>query len=366
MRAAFNSNAAQDHSVEHRKIVYNKSQLRSLDAPAAADVPPQLQDHDWGHVVSRPTAPEAGFTQAAHAARGHAAVAAPMRAAPQAQTQQAGAFRRGSLHAPAAVPGRGIDIRGDRGASTYQGSRKLFDRLLRDRQATMDNAPRFVQSMLDFKEKDELLQRLVNSSEHGARRLREAVAAGSGRMHFAAVTVRLLQLLVSPELNKPLYREGVLKLLRHVLDTPMLLGELQERAADSDSAAQATICAVLIEATKSSQDARRNPLIRDIAEALNSAGVPKAALLLDIITGPRAAAVQPQRQQQQQQQQQQQRRAAADISWAYADQMPGHRHNNDHMNYRDIKLLPTDEELACGESPYLPLANKATACSEVC
>jgi hypothetical protein len=232
---------------------------------------------------------------------------------------------------------------------------------MKNEQATMDarSAPLFVKAMVDFTDKAELLQRLLTSSEFGLQRLRDALTAGVGSTHFAAVTGPLLQLLVSEELNKPLCREGVLKLHRHVLDTPMLLDELQTRCSDYSSTTRATVCAFLVEAAKCSQAARRTPTIRAIAAALSDAAVPKAAHLLDLI-GPGASPL-PQQQQQQQRQQQRRQRSAVDVSWAFQHNLPGGRHDNDHLHYRDIALLPTPAELACGESPYLPLASKANA-----
>lgn len=35
---------------------------------------------------------------------------------------------------------------------------------------------------------------------------------------------------------------------------------------------------------------------------------------------------------------------------------PGGRHDNDHINFRDIELIPTTDELDC-DSAYLPLAS---------
>ena len=41
--------------------------------------------------------------------------------------------------------------------------------------------------------------------------------------------------------------------------------------------------------------------------------------------------------------------------WATDKKLPGDRHNDDFENYRDIKLIPTLEELNCAVSPCLPL-----------
>ena len=43
--------------------------------------------------------------------------------------------------------------------------------------------------------------------------------------------------------------------------------------------------------------------------------------------------------------------------WVTDMDPPGGRHDNDHRNYRDIRIVPTVEELTSDLKPYLPLAN---------
>lgn len=40
---------------------------------------------------------------------------------------------------------------------------------------------------------------------------------------------------------------------------------------------------------------------------------------------------------------------------------PGGRHNNDYLNFRDVLIVPTLEELTCNTPPWLPLANCTNA-----
>jgi hypothetical protein len=43
---------------------------------------------------------------------------------------------------------------------------------------------------------------------------------------------------------------------------------------------------------------------------------------------------------------------------------PGGRHDNDHLNYRNIRLVPTVAELTSATKPYLPLATGENNCIE--
>ncbi|KAG5177743.1 hypothetical protein JKP88DRAFT_248636 [Tribonema minus] len=91
-----------------------------------------------------------------------------------------------------------------------------------------------------------------------------------------------------------LHEHTMHELLRWVYETPGLLAELHERLEDGAPICTA-ICRFLSAAAIPVAEARRNP------------------------------------------------------------QPPGGRHDNDHLNFRDIALLPTAAELLCDKPPYLPM-----------
>lgn len=46
------------------------------------------------------------------------------------------------------------------------------------------------------------------------------------------------------------------------------------------------------------------------------------------------------------------------VAWVSDKHPPGGRHDNDHVNFRDVRITPTVEEINCEVRPYLPLASK--------
>jgi len=53
--------------------------------------------------------------------------------------------------------------------------------------------------------------------------------------------------------------------------------------------------------------------------------------------------------------------AMAVVAWQTDLVPPGGRHDNDAVNFRDVRLLPTAEELGSDAKPYLPLAGGANS-----
>ena len=59
----------------------------------------------------------------------------------------------------------------------------------------------------------ELLFRLVDKTQHGVKRIREAVACGTGAAFVSTTSIRLFNILGSKTLQKPMYKTHVDQLL---------------------------------------------------------------------------------------------------------------------------------------------------------
>ena len=202
-------------------------------------------------------------------------------------------------------------------------------------------------------DKAELLFRLVDSTEHGVKRLREAVACGTDAPFISKTSIRLFNLLGSEQLQKPMFKTHVDQLLEALYRVPFYISAL---AASADKASAPRICWFLISIALNLDDARKDKaLLKCISEPGiaackesaklktilmvaqdSSAGVARPAGGLEGLRHPRSG-----------------------LSIADVSKLPGHRHDNDHMDYRQIQIVPTVAEAASKEEAFTPLADAA-------
>ncbi|KAG5175929.1 hypothetical protein JKP88DRAFT_249852 [Tribonema minus] len=226
---------------------------------------------------------------------------------------------------------------------------RFVDKMLKDGEAVLQvsKASRFVKGLLEYDDKAQLLQRLVLSKEHGFMRVREALSSGAGEAHFSAVTGPLFEMLSAAEWQRPLLRQPMMHLLLHIWTTPFLLEELASLSSSCSPATCTTICSFMCLVTSCITSARREPMTLQNLEQLMLRstsgterlsilclrdGIPAAPAHCALVAGPKSMAP----------------------AWEpHAAQHAGGRHDNDHVNFRDIELLPTPAELLCQE-PFLP------------
>ena len=150
----------------------------------------------------------------------------------------------------------------------------------------------------------------------------------------------LLQRLGSDELRKPVYREPLSTILTTLWKMRFMLKTVYKMLAArhiSKFDDLATLIWFFTTLALEHSEVREDPLAKRISDELSRDG--KAASLQTVMTGNTAA---PQ--------------CAVSLAGVMDEQAeaPGGRHDNDSVNFRNIRILPTRDEFACLDEPYLP------------
>jgi hypothetical protein len=160
---------------------------------------------------------------------------------------------------------------------------------------------------------------------------------------------------MNEETNRPLYRPLRDKILMAVYVLPGLIQALVEydvaQALDKPSAT--VFCSFLRALTKAFIEPRQSEQVLVMAKDLRGRGdVAEANVLCTFLLvedrESRALATQKPNPVS---------NPTTAACWVSDIIPPGGRHDNDHRNYRNVRILPTVEELACATKPYLPLAS---------
>ena len=270
--------------------------------------------------------------------------------------------------------------RGGRGRGRGRGEQRglagcvaLFHRLLKgsSTEALRNNhqAMRFLQGMDSFDSKPELLSMMVDERNQGRLCLERIVGLVATPKDVTLLVIPLLQHALNDFMSKPLYREvrdQYLSLLYHI---PHVLtfanGPNVMASLEPDSAR--VMASFLLCMVPAIAEARHSATVRELAQKLRDREDVgnQAQLLCAMLRLPR-------KQQQEVEpatgRPTKRRRLEANhdsskpsICW-YTDTIPpGGRHDNDLANFREIKIVPTAEELTCQVPPYLPLASGENA-----
>jgi hypothetical protein len=168
--------------------------------------------------------------------------------------------------------------------------RPLFDKLVNrpasEAEMNVQRAPRFIDAVITYPDKRELLYKLVDKQLYGLFRLREAVSISSGYDHFQTTILPLLRMLHCDELQKPSLRHSLLEVLMHLFHTPTLLDELWQNAQCKDQYVNADICKFLKSIVTASRDARKDKTVRRLGELLLELDTPGAAELMAVLKPP--------------------------------------------------------------------------------
>eukprot|EP00980_Cylindrotheca_fusiformis_P004952 scaffold1051_cov119-Cylindrotheca_fusiformis.AAC.27 len=249
--------------------------------------------------------------------------------------------------------------------------RAVFNKLLNDGDADMygrRQALRFLEGMDDFESKSQLLRMMTDDRKHGAKRLGEIVSYLSSLQDFEELVVPLLRHGIDdPEMAKPLFRAIRGKYLHSVYLVPGFIDHLALRndiIEDLPVDSAELLCRFLLLLAKAYGEARSNTEVAALAKALMKRGDVKDAETLGIVL------LLKEKENRQAHIEASERRTAligeddtcAEVACWVTDRVPpGDRHSNDHLNYRDISIIPTADELRCQVPPYLPLASYENA-----
>ncbi|PNH08303.1 NFX1-type zinc finger-containing protein 1 [Tetrabaena socialis] len=205
------------------------------------------------------------------------------------------------------------------------------------------DSAKFLGALLAFDDPQDLLYRLTNPNEQGARRLKAALSHDASGMCMSKYVVPFLRVLGGDALSGGICRAPLLELLELVYRVPGLLGCMRQAISEG-----AVLDASPLE------EVRRNPDVQRVAEALAAQGgaAAQAAARLQVVLAGTAAA-------------RGRGGAASGAATAGGRRLggpaledivagPGGRHDNDSVDYRSIKIAPTSAEALCARPPYLP------------
>eukprot|EP00884_Botryococcus_braunii_P010997 jgi/Botrbrau1/1989/Bobra.0052s0031.1 len=208
-------------------------------------------------------------------------------------------------------------------------------------------ARRFLTAMSEFSDLQDLLFRLVDQKEHGIPRIKAMLSVGDTPEHVEDVICPFLHILSSDALARSMCISSVHMLLTAVYRTPGLV-ECLLKAVKSEylpNSCLATISWFLVRIAKSER-ARDNDYVIQMAQIFRDRKVPGARELGNLILASVEGAGM---------------ETDADHEGLPGMSLqelqaatPGGRHDNDHRQYRDIRIIPTVDEVCCAERPYLP------------
>jgi hypothetical protein len=256
------------------------------------------------------------------------------------------------------TPGRG----GHHGASGLgRGSasnqkRRVFTKLLKDKEATVSSihqAKRFVEGMGTFDRKVDLLSQLEDTRYLGMQRIRDVLSFVNSTNDVETLLIPMLQQVMNDETVRPLFRPLRDKILMAIFSVFGLMDALvrHETAIQMQTVSAHALSSFLLAIVKAFVEARASVPVLELARSLRKRGdvdneaIPLCAMLL-ADEEPRAfPVVKP--------------TAPSDgiaACWVTDTIPPGGRHDNDHRNFRNIRIVPTVDELRCPAESWLPLA----------
>jgi hypothetical protein len=241
--------------------------------------------------------------------------------------------------------------------SDNNSKRRIFTKLLKDEHAVFRNrndVTLFLEGMETFAHQEVvLLMKLDDKRDQGSRRISEILSFIGSIQEVENILVRFLRLVMTEETCRPMYLSLRNRVLNEIFVVPMLLQTLFElEAASLLSEESATmLCSFLKEIASSNMEGRGNAFVIDIAKQFrNRQDVDSRALCSLVVVEEHDAVVI------RKQDSRKNARGIETVVWVNDERPPGGRHDNDHLNFRNVRILPTAQELGCEVRPWLPLA----------
>jgi hypothetical protein len=225
-----------------------------------------------------------------------------------------------------------------------------------------DVARRFINEMVNFDSKVDLLARLDDGRKFGRDRIREALSCMETSDDVEKILIPLIQVILNEETLKPLYEPLRNRILMSLFEIPCLLetiSNLHTVRLGSQETVE-TLCKFLIALVKSFVESRQSKILWQLAQEfkerpeIKEGNILCAILLvdekhsLDEVSGVEDVFKKDLSNNQ-----------IRSICWVTDRIAPGDRHSNDHFNFRNIRIVPPIDELLCEQNPWLPLADKS-------
>lgn len=261
--------------------------------------------------------------------------------------------------------GRGGRVgRGGRGGQHHSWQQRMFNKLVKDGNASFDlrDVQPFLEGMNSFDSKPELLTILADNRNHGALRLHDCLSMISGPRCVDNILTPILSNILVKETARPLHKARRNRVINVIYSTPGLMEFLASEWTDNMERSTGDtirlVCEFLVESSLSIVDARSSNEVKTIAERLRATKICDADLVhrlcaivqLDKEMGATQALAAIENDE-----------VPTVACWGSDLRPPGGRHDNDHSNFRDISLVPTQDELSYRGRSWLPLASGENA-----
>ena len=252
--------------------------------------------------------------------------------------------------------GKGYGRGGGQGHHNWQ--RKMLTKLVKDADAAFvqrDVTP-FLEGMDSFESKGELLTLLADDRSYGMQRVQDCLQFIDPQSVDTIVTSILVNI-INAETGRPLYKATRDNLVRAIYATPGLIEFLATQwVSNIQLSSQKTIDSIaefLLVAIMASVDARNSGHVKTIANALRETTMTDSQIIHRLCAIIRLDRVETSKTEKPNKA----AKAQTAVCWVSDLKPPGGRHDNDRANYRDISLIPTQEELGFEGMPFLPLSS---------
>ena len=236
-----------------------------------------------------------------------------------------------------------------------------FFKLLKDEDASMRSsmdARKFVQGMVSFDSTADLLGLLDDGRNFGSMRIKQVLTFIEGVHEVNEILIPTLSCIVNEETNRPLYRRPRNRLIAIINGVPGLYSLLNEPdllAAIPVYSAK-VIVTFLETAVMTLLEARVNDDVKRLAISLKARQIEGAEKLCSLLL------LEEERPDRERTGRYSKAADGDNVACWVSDMVePGERHDNDFKNFRDIQLVPTQAEMSCEISPWLPLASQENA-----
>jgi hypothetical protein len=212
--------------------------------------------------------------------------------------------------------------------------------------------------MVSFSSKAELLSHLDNNRFNGPKRLQEAIMFIENEQGVNDILVPIISCITDIEISRPLYKRARIRIIAAIYNVPGLMSLLCDPDVLDNLSPNTLerICTLLELMVMTLVEARSSDYVSTLAKALRVHHIAGAQKVCDLLL------IRDSDENSNKKILEEDTKEVA--CWALDLRPPGgdvRRHDNDHRNFRDIQLLPTEEEINTKTKSWLPLASHENA-----
>jgi hypothetical protein len=221
--------------------------------------------------------------------------------------------------------------------------------------STPEKAKLLIRTMKSFEDSSRLLLDLTDSKHFGFSLIRNIIEQSDLLSSGGNFAIDLLSFFLQDCFEKPMFRRPRDSILLHISNTPFFLRQLSDYVNNQASADEGTtLCKYVLVSIQSSLELLKNEDIRALTVALHQRGFPEAEKVFQILCRDEDTALSTM--ERLNSMLGQTKEAPKAVTTAEL-RPPGGRFENDKVQFREISIIPTIEELLCEDMEFLPLSN---------